>query len=263
MIDYKKKFSLKGKTAVVTGGLGLLGREIIEAVAQFEGRAIIADIKNVDGDTLREQLKLKGYKVEYEYFDISDIENIEKKVSEVFNTYHNISGWVNAAYPQTLDWKDKRKKLSDRWYENVNMQMNSYCLTSWYVANLMKDKHLGSIINIGSIYGIVGNDFTIYEGTDKSPPPEYAAIKGGIVNFSRYLASKFGSFGVRVNTVCPGGIYNEQKDKRFIENYSNRTLIKRMGRADEISPGVVFLLSDASSYITGSNLIIDGGWTAI
>jgi NAD(P)-dependent dehydrogenase (short-subunit alcohol dehydrogenase family) len=263
MINYKKKFSLHGKTVVVTGGLGLLGREIVTAIAQFEGRVVIADIDDNEGEIFKEWLAGEGYTVAYEHFNIADIENLKKNVEDLFQAFPDISGWVNAAYPRTSDWREERVNLAGRWSKNVSMHMNGCCLASWYAANSMKGQHSGSIINIGSIYGIVGNDFTIYEGTDKLPPPEYAAIKSGIINFSKYLASKFGRTGIRINTISPGGIYNNQKDTRFIENYANRTLLKRMGRADEISPGVIFLLSNASSYATGTNLIIDGGWTAV
>jgi NAD(P)-dependent dehydrogenase (short-subunit alcohol dehydrogenase family) len=119
------------------------------------------------------------------------------------------------------------------------------------------------MVNIASIYGIVGNDFTVYENTGGlTSPAAYSAIKGGLINFSRYLASYFGKFGVRINCVSPGGIIDQQHPN-FIQQYSAKVPLKRLGKPAEIAPGVSFLLSDDASYITGHNLVIDGGWTSI
>jgi len=117
-------------------------------------------------------------------------------------------------------------------------------------------------VNFGSIYGTVGADFSIYKGTKMTMPFPYAVVKAGINNLGRYLASYFGGYGVRVNTVCPGGVFDKQAPV-FVRNYSRKTLLKRMALPREIAPAVVFLASDASSYITGSVLMVDGGWTAI
>jgi NAD(P)-dependent dehydrogenase (short-subunit alcohol dehydrogenase family) len=126
----------------------------------------------------------------------------------------------------------------------------------------MKEKKSGSIVNISSIYGVVGPDFTIYDGTEMTMPAAYSAIKGGVINFSKYLASYYGKNNIRVNCVSPGGIFDHQPTE-FIRNYESKVPMKRMGKPDDISPAVSFLLSDESSYITGQNIIIDGGWTAI
>ena len=143
------------------------------------------------------------------------------------------------------------------------MQLNSiFHLTKLVVKNMSYNKS-GSIVNIASIYGVVGNDFTVYKNTGgMTSPAAYSAIKGGVINFSRYLSSYFGKYNIRVNCVSPGGIIDKQ-NKNFIKNYSEKVPLKRLGNPDEISPAVAFLLSDLSSYITGHNLIIDGGWTAI
>jgi NAD(P)-dependent dehydrogenase (short-subunit alcohol dehydrogenase family) len=126
----------------------------------------------------------------------------------------------------------------------------------------MVNQGSGSIVNMASIYGIVGPDFTVYEGTEMTMPAAYSAIKGAIVNFSRYLAAYLGPSGVRVNTVSPGGIFDNQ-NLIFVNNYNKKVPLRRMGYPNDISPSVSFLLSNESNYITGQNLIIDGGWTSI
>ena len=126
----------------------------------------------------------------------------------------------------------------------------------------MKIQKSGSIINITSIYGVVAADFTVYEGTGGTSPAAYSAIKGGLINFTRYLASYFGKYNIRVNCVSPGGIFDKQNSV-FVKNYQNKVPMKRMGNPEDIAPSVTFLLSEDSKYITGQNLIIDGGWTSI
>lgn len=125
----------------------------------------------------------------------------------------------------------------------------------------MKKQKKGSIISFGSIYGIVGPDFSIYDDTDLTMPAAYSAIKGGIIAFTKYLATYYAKYGVRVNAICPGGIYDKQSIK-FVKKYEEKTPMKRMGKPAEIAGSVIFLASDASSYITGHILIVDGGWTA-
>jgi NAD(P)-dependent dehydrogenase (short-subunit alcohol dehydrogenase family) len=128
----------------------------------------------------------------------------------------------------------------------------------------MRKQQNVSIVNIASIYGVVGNDFTIYEEYGGTSPAAYSAIKGGIINFSRYLASYYGKYNIRVNCVSPGGILDEKNQHpSFIKRYSDKLPLKRLGNPEEIAPAITFLLSDDASYITGHNLMVDGGWTAI
>ena len=126
---------------------------------------------------------------------------------------------------------------------------------------MIKQKN-GSIINISSIYGSLAPDFTIYKGTNMTMPAAYSAIKGGINNFTKYLASYYGSKGIRVNSISPGGILDNQ-DKTFVRHYEEKVPLQRMGKPEDIAPSVSFLLSDDASYITGHNLLIDGGWSII
>ena len=127
----------------------------------------------------------------------------------------------------------------------------------------MKIQNFGSLVNITSIYGVVGNDFTVYDNTGgMTSPAAYSAIKGGVINFTRYLASFYGKNNVRVNCVSPGGIFNNQNEV-FVSNFNSKVPMRRMGNPDDISGPVAFMLADESKYITGQNILVDGGWTAI
>ena len=179
----------------------------------------------------------------------------------LIDRFGKIDGWVNNAYPRTEDWGNKFEDIKyESWKKNVDLQLGSVFLCCKLVLEHMKKNNYGSIVNIASIYGVIGPDFSIYEGTEMTMPAAYSAIKGGVINFSRYLASYYGKYGLRVNCVSPGGIYNNQ-NKKFVNNYIKNVPLKRMGMPSDISPAVSFLLSEDSSYVTGQNLIVDGGWT--
>lgn len=262
-MNYLQLFSLERKVAFVTGGAGLIGSEVTKALAQAGAKVVILDIDQLRVRKLQEDLKKENCDVEKEIFDITDLENIDNKIEKLHKKYRRIDIWVNTAYPRTKDWGEKVENISiDSWQKNIDMHLNSYSWISRKVCLIMKKQKAGSLINFGSIYGVVGNNFTIYAGTKMNPPMAYSAIKGGIINLSRYLASYFGKYNVRVNTICPGGIFDNQ-DKVFVKNYEKNTPLKRMGKPEDIASTVLFLASDASSYITGCTLMVDGGWTAI
>jgi NAD(P)-dependent dehydrogenase (short-subunit alcohol dehydrogenase family) len=264
MINYLDKFLLKNKVAFVTGGLGLIGRQISLAFASAQATTVILDIDDAKGQLLVKEIKSNGYNAHYEHFNATDLEQSATNLMHLFKTYGSIDIWVNNAYPRTNDWGNGVEELNlDSWRKNIDMHLNSYSWFSKEVALLMKKKKIkGSIINFGSIYGVVGADFTVYEGTTLTNPMGYAAIKGGIVTISRYLASYFGSNGIRINSICPGGIFDNQPEV-FVKNYENKVPLKRMGTPEEIATAVLFLASEASSYVTGSTLMVDGGWTTI
>ena len=262
-LNYLEKFSLKNKIAFVTGACGLLGAEITRALASAGAFTVLMDINNSAGKRLESELKKNGCQAVYEYFDITALQDIDVCCAALKAKYGSMDIMVNCAYPRTEDWANPVEELScDSWRKNIDMHLNGAAWLSRSVALIMKKQGGGSLINIASIYGVVGNDFTVYEGTSMTGPMAYAAIKGGIVNLTRYMASYFGAFNVRVNVVCPGGIYNNQ-DSIFVQKYSKKTPLKRMGRPEEVATTVLFLASDAASYITGATIMVDGGWTAI
>lgn len=243
---------LKDKVIIVTGGSGLLGKAFINELKQEGAITINADI------SVSTDLALGNYRV-----DITKAEDISNAVEEIFQYFGRIDGLVNNAYPRTKDWGAKFEDIKpESWSLNVEMQMNSYFVFCQEVLKKMDLQASGSIVNIASIYGVVGNDFSVYEGTSMTSAAAYSAIKGGIINFTRFLASYYGKRGIRVNTVSPGGIFDHQ-NPIFVANYNKKVPMGRMGNPDDIAPSVAFLLSEKSQYITGHNLIVDGGWCAI
>lgn len=263
MSNYLDKFSLAKKVSFVVGGTGLLGTEVVKALSDAGAKVIILDIDKKKAQALHKSLQKKKKNVYFELFDGTDLDNTDKALEDLYLKYGRIDIWVNTFYPRTSDWGKKVEDLSiSSWRKNVDMHLNGYSWISRKVCLLMKKQKKGSLINFGSIYGVVGNDFTVYEGTDMTSPMAYSAIKGGIINLGRYLASYFGKYNIRVNTVCPGGIFDSQ-NKTFVKNYSKKTPLKRMGNSGEIAAAVLFLASDASSYVTGTALMVDGGWSAI
>jgi len=243
---------LKDKIIIITGGSGLIGKELVTDINRKGGKAINADIgveTNLQSGTIQ--------------MDITNDQSIQNGINLIVEEFGRIDGLVNNAYPRTKDWGTKFEDIDpESWRANIDMQLNSYFVCSQKVLKIMITQNSGSIVNIASIYGVVGNDFTLYEEYGGTSPAAYSAIKGGLINFTRYLASYYGNKGIRINCVSPGGIFDHQHPS-FISRYEAKVPMGRLGNPDDIAPAVSFLLSKEAKYITGQNLIVDGGWTSI
>lgn len=272
MIDYLQKFRLDGKTAYIIGGLGLIGKEVSAALAVAGAKIVILDIDENDGETFSRNIEGFDCKVNFELFNCEDMDQIEKNFSGIISKNGCPDIFINCSYPRTADWGKSsfREVTLDSFRKNVDIHMNSYAWLARLAAEeMVNNKESGSIIQLGSTYGIVGQDLSVYEGTEMTENMTYAAIKGAVINLTRQMASYYGQYNIRVNTLCPGGLdghvagKSDKQNPIFVENYSKKTPLRRLGTAEEIAPTVLFLASEASSYITGSTIMVDGGWSSI
>lgn len=252
-------FDLSDKVALVTGGAGLIGQEICRNLTAHGATVVIADTDAESGRRLAEN---EGSTAHFRATDVTEATEVEEMVASTVDEFGSLNVLVNAAYPRAGDNSSQYEEIDiDDWQTNVNLHLTSYFYSSYCASIAMKEQDSGgSIINIGSIYGVQAPDFTIYEGTDMTNSVEYAAIKGGILNLVRYMASYLGKYGIRVNAVSPGGVFNDQNET-FVERYERRTPLGRMAKPEDITGPVIFLASDAAAYVTGHNLVADGGWT--
>jgi NAD(P)-dependent dehydrogenase (short-subunit alcohol dehydrogenase family) len=272
MINYLNKFSLNNKTAFVVGGLGLIGKEVSTAYAQAGANTIVLDIKESDGKKFEKEMKSNNYNLFFEKFNCTDLNNLDNEFAKIIKKYTPPNIFINCSYPHTKDWKNssfKKIKLKS-FRKNIDIHMNSYAWLARLAAEVMRrESNGGSIIQLGSTYGVVGQDLTVYEGTDIVENMAYSTIKGGITNLTRQMASYYGKYNIRVNTICPGGLEghiagrSKNQDPIFINQYNNKVPLKRLGSAQEVASTAIFLASDASSYITGTSIMVDGGWTII
>lgn len=254
-MGYQNIFNLKGKVVLVVGGAGLIGSEIVKGLSDFGANVYIADNNKKAAD------KLKAKNAKFIYLDITSEDSVHKALSEVYNGAKKIDVLINCSYPRTSDWGLKLEDVPfDSWKENVNNHLGGYFLCSKVAADLMEKKAKGVIINFASIYGVVAPDFSIYKGTKMTMPVAYSAIKGGIIAFTKYLATYYAKNNIRANVISPGGVFNGQ-DSAFLKKYAKKTPLNRMADPKDIVGAVIFLSSDASSYITGQNFIVDGGWS--
>jgi len=265
-----KLFDLTGKTAVVTGAAGLIGNALCNALSEAGAIVAICDIDFNKAVKLSTEITNNSFPVE---LDVTSINSLELAKDLVLNYTGRIDILINnAAINDIFDSKSSDLEQSsfenyplELWEKSFNVNVTGTFLSCKIFGKEMAKKKSGSIINIASTYGIIGPDQSIYKdekGNQKFyKSPSYPAGKGAIVNFTRYLAAYWGRYGVRVNTLSPGGVFDGQ-DELFVKNYSKKTMLGRMANPEDYKGPIVFLASDSSSYMTGANLIIDGGWTA-
>jgi NAD(P)-dependent dehydrogenase (short-subunit alcohol dehydrogenase family) len=253
---------LNDKVVVITGGAGLLGRNFCEAVAKEGGIAIVADVNLQAAKEVAEKIAVQySGRAEAVALDITDKASIDRLIETLHAKYGRIDAVVNNAYPRNSNYG---RRFEDVEYadfcENLSLHLGGYFLVSQRFSRYFGEQSAGNIVNMASIYGCIAPRFDIYKDTAMTNPVEYAAIKSGILHFSRYLAQYLKGRGVRVNCISPGGILDRQPEA-FLEAYKSYCNEKGMLDPQDISSTLIFLLSDASRYITGQNLIVDDGFT--
>ena len=254
---------LTDKVILITGGAGLIGRGFVQAVIENGGVAIIADNDQISGNKVKDDLnrKFSGEKVDFVNLDITSKESLQNAITYLDKKYHKIDALVNNAYPRN---KNFGKHFFDVEYsdfcENINLNLGGYFLASQQFAHYFKKQGYGNIINISSIYGVVPPRFEIYEGTQMTVAIEYAAIKSALLHLTKYMAKYFKGLNIRVNSISPGGIFDNQPDS-FLNAYRESCLEKGMLDKSDLKGTLIYLLSDMSEYVNGQNIVVDDGFT--
>ncbi|MFC2019182.1 SDR family oxidoreductase [Chloroflexota bacterium] len=259
----RKLFDISGKVALITGGAGLLAFEYAKVLAEHGANIILVDLDdNTCKDRALELERKTGEKAIGLFVDLADKRSIQDMVEKTLDKFRSIDILINNAAVKSPKFfvPFEEFPLKD-WETVVAVNLTAVFLCSQVVGRQMLKQGKGVIINIASHYGVVGPDFRIYEGSSINTPPVYSATKAGVVGLTRYLATWWANKNIRVNCVSPGGVYDNQSDD-FVQKYSYRVPQGRMAEKTDLQGVILFLASDASSYVTGQNLVIDGGWTA-
>ena len=269
---YKALFDLTGKVAVVTGALGVIGREVCKGLAEFGAGIVVVDLNGQGAQEFATKLSSDyGIRAIGLQCDVSLPEDVESMVDQAVSNMGGIHILHNNAASRPADRAGVLAPLEkyslDMWKEVMSVNVDGVFLVAREVGKQMiKQGTGGSIIQTASIYGIMGPDHRIYEGSDYlgqpiTSPAVYSASKGGVVAFTKYLSTYWAPHKIRVNTLTPGGVESGQNEQ-FIQKYSARIPLGRMAQAQEMVGAVVYLASDASGYVTGQNIIVDGGLSA-
>lgn len=268
-------FSLENKTAIITGAAGYFGKAFSESLL-FSGARVILFGRGLKISEFSNDLRSRygKEKVEHYQVDLYDEKEYEKCLLEAVNDNNTIDILINNAFDFSKEtgFNDPSGRLEhiskEQWMRCFESGVYWHSLAVQIVGEKMKKQTNGSIINISSMYAIVSPDPDLYIGEEVLNPPSYGAAKAALIAFTRYVASFYGEFNIRCNAIVPGAFpnldprsYNSPKNEAFIQKLAERTVLKRVGRLDDLKGALVFLASDASSYITGQVIIVDGGWT--
>jgi NAD(P)-dependent dehydrogenase (short-subunit alcohol dehydrogenase family) len=270
------KFNLAGRVAVVTGGAGLLGAEFCRSLAEAGAAVTVVDLNMAAAVKVADSLTATGYRSLAVSSDITRPDSVNALVDKVLTTFGRLDVLVNSAAldpkfdPDAVARGIAPGKFEDypleQWNAAIGVNLTGmFLVTQACVKPMLAQGKKGSIINICSTYGLNGPDQRIYRKKDGSQqafkPVYYTVTKAGVLGFTKYLSAYYMGTEIRVNALTPGGVFNNH-DETFVTNYSAKTILGRMAKKDEMNGGLLFLASDASSYMTGNNLIVDGGWTA-
>jgi NAD(P)-dependent dehydrogenase (short-subunit alcohol dehydrogenase family) len=275
MTNILDKFNLAGKVAVVTGGAGLLGKEFCRTLAEAGASVVVADLNKKTAFEVARQLEKAGHKVTGSGLDITCPESVQGMVEQTLKEFGRLDILVNcAAMDPKFDADALAKGITpgkfedyplDQWNAALTVNLTGiFLVTQACVKPMLAQGKQGSIINICSTYGLNGPDQRIYIKNGKRlafKPVYYTVTKAGVMGFTKYLAAYYAETEIRVNALTPGGVFNNH-DETFVKNYSAKTILGRMAHKDEMNGALLFLASDASSYMTGNNVVVDGGWTA-
>ncbi|UCH36040.1 MAG: SDR family oxidoreductase [Armatimonadota bacterium] len=256
-----ERFSLDGRVALVTGGAGLYGRQIVAALAEAGARTFVASRNLAALETLAAEHRAAGRDVTALQYDQGEEASILALRDDVLRHSDRFDVLVNNAVlrPMKQGYRDDAATFAE------SMQVNAtglFVITRAF-GDVMAEQGSGAVINIGSIHGMIAPDPAIYEGTEMSGwYPDYFFHKSGMINFTRFMASYYGARGVRCNCVSPGGLWTAKMPETFVRQYSERTFLGRLANETDLMGVIVFLSSDASAYITGANIPVEGGYTA-
>ncbi|MDK1119603.1 MAG: SDR family oxidoreductase [Anaerolineae bacterium] len=270
----QEKFNIEGKVAIVTGGAGQLGVEFCRTLAEAGAVVVVADLDGAAAEKTAKKLRESGFQAASFHLDVTRIKSTRELATDTLSQFGRIDILVNsAALDPKFDKLAASKNIApgafedfplDDWNAALNVNLTGMFLVTQACVQPMVKEAKGSIINICSTYGINGPDQRIYVNEGKRvafKPVYYTTTKAGVLGFTKYLAAYYADTEIRVNALTPGGVYNNHEEY-FVKNYSAKTIMGRMARKDEMNGALLYLASDASSYMTGSNLVVDGGWTA-
>ncbi len=257
-MNVKQLFNLEGKVALVSGGSGLFGRQIVQALAEAGALTTMAS-RNVEKLAAQsEHFRAQGLNVRVGSLDQSSEKSINALRDQLVSEHGRIDVLVNNSVLRPMkSWNDSVAAFE----ESMRVNATGIFMMTRTFGSAMAENGRGSIINVGSIQGCIGPDLSLYKDIANPPPPDYFFHKGGMIQLTRYAASVLGVNNVRVNCISPGGFLFDQSDE-FVKRYSDRTFLGRMANEEDLKGTIVFLASDASAYITGTNIPIDGGYTA-
>jgi NAD(P)-dependent dehydrogenase (short-subunit alcohol dehydrogenase family) len=257
------RFRLDGKTALITAGAGpLFGQSCTEALAEAGATVITASRSLKRNEEYAASLQARGHSALGLQLDLADARSIEALGGEIRRRFGALDILVNCAFSRPPGMSTLEDVTLEALEANARSDMIGVIWMCKAFCPAMAQRGRGSVINISSIYGVVGNDPNLYLGTEMKPPIVYPFVKGGLVNLTRSLAAHYGKRGVRVNCLSPGG-FSPNAPEPFRSRYEERCPIGRMMNHEDIQGAIVYLASDASLYVTGANLMVDGGWTAI